>query len=273
MRNSHEALRAALREMAALVEEDASKASELHALFEAYERVLKVHSDMEDNDLFPLLDRTNGAPLNLGQLHVDDHVYLSELKASLSKAGSNPSEEDWETVKRTYCAWSEFHENHFSSEEKTVMPMTKKVHSDPIGRCRVVHEHLVNPAMARNADEFLHYIAWCAAKLNQYGSGQQPAKVAVRVFVRALHSASSAEQWKVFMPALRESCSEEIWKEIVDTYHVDSPFGDDRLKEDAPPASSTSAITTIAAEASTIEPKAGRGEEKTSAPKGCCVVS
>ena len=99
--------------------------------------------------------------------------------------------------------------------------------------------------MARETEEFTFYIGWCASQLATHGSAQQPGKVAVQVFVRALHSASSASQWAVFRPVLQASCPGEMWAEMVESYHVDVPVGDDKLVEEEkstptpPPAAAT----------------------------------
>ncbi len=114
-----------------------------------------------------------------------------------------------------------------------MMPLTQKVAPTPQGRARAVHVHLITSAMLRSQDEFVHYLGWCTSMLNKHGSTEQPAPVAVRVFVRAVHCASSASQWAAFRPVLQSSCSEEIWNSIVETYRIDEPTGDNKLAPDA----------------------------------------
>ena len=137
--------------------------------------------------------------------------------------------EQLDQVKTRFAAWKAFQLQHFDKEEEAMMPLTQKVSPTPLGRCRAVHRHLVNPAVDRSPEEFVFFIGWCTGKLSQYGSTQHPAEVAVRVFTRALQSASSAAQWAAFMPVLQAHCSPDIWESMVALYNVDLPFGDDLL--------------------------------------------
>lgn len=232
MRNSHEALRAAIKEMGALV----AHPSQMRAMsqkFAEYRRVIQVHGEMEDLNMFPLLDAVSGSPLGLDAAHVEDHALLEAVSSALSLSGDVASGDQSEAIKGSFEKFVAFHINHFVTEEKLMMPLTQKVHPTPQGRARAVHIHLVTPAMERSAEAFTHYIGWCTNKLNQYGSSEQPAAVAVRVFVRALHSASSASQWAQFKPVVKSNCSEEIWSAIVSSYDIEEPVGDDKLVRDA----------------------------------------
>ena len=231
MRNSHESLRAAIKEMTALLS-DLSQLGALRQKFAEYMRVIHVHGEMEDLNMFPLLDSVNGSPLDLGAAHIEDDALRVAVSKALDFGGDTASEDQLSAIKSSFENFVAFHLNHFVVEEKLMMPLTQKVHPTPQGRARAVHVHLVTPAMGRNAEEFVHYVGWCTNMLNQYGSTEQPAMVAVRVFVRALHSASSASQWNVFKPVLKSNCSDEIWNAIANSYRIDEPVGDDKLAPD-----------------------------------------
>ena len=139
------------------------------------------------------------------------------------------SEDTWAAVAGPFYWWMEFHLKHFSEEENILMPMTQKVSPSALGRCRAVLCHLVTPALERSAGDFLYFIGWCVKKLTSHGSQQHPPEVAVRVFVRALHSTSSSSQWLRFLPTVKENCSSDIWTAMVEKYCIDLPFGDDIL--------------------------------------------
>lgn len=276
MRNSHEALRAACKEMEQLLK----SADPLHA-FEAawqeYDRALKVHTDLEELSMFPLLDQVNGSPVNLSHFHDEDKALATAMESALSAAiavGDAPATTElWEQLKAAFAAWKDFHLTHLSEEEKVMMPLTQKVAPTPEGRCKAVHQYLVSPAMDRSSEEFAHYCGWCVSKLNAHGSGQQPARVAVRVFVRALHSASSAAQWKLLLPVVQSNCSSEIWTEVVDIYHVDSPVGDEHFIDQAAPVADTAADSKSAESAAAVVGSDDEIGAATNSPKGCCVVS
>lgn len=134
-----------------------------------------------------------------------------------------------EEVKIRFSAWKSFQLKHFSEEEKLLMPLTQMLAPTPLGRCRVVHRHLICPSMERSAEEFIHFIGWCTGLLSRHGSDRETPEVATRIFVCALQSVSSAAQWAAFQPVLMYHCKEEIWKMLVTQYNVLLPFGDELL--------------------------------------------
>lgn len=132
-------------------------------------------------------------------------------------------------IKSAFISWKDYQLNRCREEARVMKPLTQRLEGTPLGHCRALHRHLVSPAIERSPEEFLYFIGWCMEKLSQYSSEQQPPEVAVRDFVRALQSASSAAQWATLMPVLRFHCSKEVWENMVAVYSVHLPFGDGLL--------------------------------------------
>jgi hypothetical protein len=187
---------------------------------------------MEDLNLFPLLNDVNGSSLGLEAAHVEDNALRDAVSNALNFDGKIATAEQLVAIKQSFDTYVSFHLNHFVVEEQLMMPLTQKVHPTHQGRSRAVHAHLVTPAMERSVEEFVFYISWCVNKLNMYGSTDNSSEVAVRVFVRALHSASSAAQWSLFKPVVKANCSEDIWITLQRTYFIDEPVGDGNLISD-----------------------------------------
>ena len=238
MRNSHESFRAAIKEMTAL----SSSPSNLGALasaWEIYYRFLRVHADMEDFDMFPLLSSVDAAAMasaDLAAQHVLDHSQSSRENAALSALRSadgsyapdvSASDPRWEELLSAYSEWSRGHVSHFELEEKVMMPLTQKIAATPKARAKVAHDRLVTPAMSRDSEAFVAYMGWCAGLLAAHGSTSQSAEVATRVFVRGLHSASSASQWSQLSPALQSSCGPLLWDQFVSQFRIDEAVGDE----------------------------------------------
>lgn len=153
----------------------------------------------------------------------------SPIPSTADNSRANKLQEMLDAIKDNFLAWKVPHLEHFEEEEKVMMPLVPQIAPSPLSRCRVVHREMISPAVDRSMGDFLFFIGWCTAKLNAHGSQQHPPAVAVRVFVRALQSTSSAAQWSVFGPVLQNNCSEEIWESMVAKYSVDRPFGDELL--------------------------------------------
>ncbi len=77
MRNSHEALRAAVVVMEGFLL--TGNVPEFKTAWKDYKRAILVHAEMEDNNMFPLLDKVNGSELNLHHLHLDEEKLTKSL--------------------------------------------------------------------------------------------------------------------------------------------------------------------------------------------------
>lgn len=215
MRNSHEAIRASIKEMQKKLDDGDSEG--FVETWKLYNRALAIHAAMEEHDMFPMLGTVSEtfSEEKLPDEHEKDHVFNATVQKEIEESGK-PSAE-------SFAEWKAYHLEHLLHEEKVMMPLTMKLGKDGKERAAAVHEKLVVPAVARGKDEFLFYIGWIIKLLSQYGSEKNPANVAVRVFAHGLQSASTPEQWADFMPVIKESCSPEIWDEMVRDYKIDGP--------------------------------------------------
>jgi hypothetical protein len=128
-----------------------------------------------------------------------------------------------ESLQENFLAWKQVHLQNLSQEENAMLPLSQ--HGNPLGLCQAVHHHVLNPALNRSAEEFLHFIGWVTVKLNGTGAGEGGER-GVCEYVRALHSASSSPQWVMFGPVVRANCSKEVWSSMVAQFSVNLPFGD-----------------------------------------------
>eukprot|EP01031_Cornospumella_fuschlensis_P028639 gene28639-34576_t len=217
MRNAHEAFRGAMKEMDdALVNADLDSFAKL---WRDFQRAVQVHLNMEEFDLFPLLEQISGGAVSsagLHDLHTADHDNYRAVNSLISAESPDVAQ-----LQSAYESWKAFHIDHFVKEETVMMPVTMKTAPTPSARCVVAHETLICTALAREEAEFSFFVSWCVAMLSRHGSAQQAPNVATRVFVRALRAACSSEQWARLMPSIKVSCDPAIWAEMLDKYTIE----------------------------------------------------
>ena len=98
-------------------------------------------------------------------------------------------------------------------------PLTMKTAATPAGRGQVVQDRLVLPAIANG--DFDWYLAFVIRRLTAYGTGQQPANIAVRVFAWGLQYAATPGQWDLWKNIVQDNTSNEIWSEMVEQFQID----------------------------------------------------
>ncbi len=289
MRNSHEAIRSHIKEMMVLIDGDnASQFDAFNTSWSDLHRIVQVHMSMEDHDMFPLLIKANGGPINLEHLHEADAENEKYVNDCIAKMQGTSSSDDkamaWAELGDALKNWREAHLAHLKKEEEVMMPLTMKTGATPVERTRVVHTNLVTTALARNASEFEYYIGWCVRKLSKHGSPMQSPEVATRVFVRGLWCACSTAQWAIFRPVVQKNCTAEQWSALVDAYNIDVPVGDESLSLSAPAAAAAAAAATpAAASAAASATSASSATKQSTAAEsntaesgsggGCCIIS
>ena len=167
---------------------------------------------MEDGAVFVLLDEIGDGAITaagLGQEHVDDLVNA----ALVAKATTV------EDMARAFTNWQLFQLEHLAHEEKVMGPLTMKTAATPEQRGQVVHDVLIRPALEHG--DFEWFLAFVIKRLTAYGTAQQSANVAVRVFAWGLQYASTPDEWQRWKEIIREHTSDEIWQEMVDDFQID----------------------------------------------------
>lgn len=210
MRNAHEALRASIAlQQGAL---DAGNIDAFQGEWRTFIRALTVHMAMEDDSVFGLLDEVGAGAITAAKIpqeHEDDARLAAAVDAALGKS-------DLSALRAAWSAWKEDHLFHLAHEEAVMMPLTMKTAATPEGRARVVHERLLIPA--EKMPDFDWYIGWVIRMLSEYGSAEQPANVATRVFAWGLQHACSREQWQRLRPVVERNCTPAIWAELAEQF-------------------------------------------------------
>jgi hypothetical protein len=224
MRNGHEALRAGLKQLEMTLKGPKSEREKFFALWEVFLRSMTALTDIEENDMFKLLDESSHgevASAGLSGIQVtEDQMLRFVVQPALPKKGA--SDKEWIKFIEVWMSWKDVHEKHYIGKEKLVMPLTQKTGTTAEERSLVFHHRIIKSAMKRIPEDFMFHMAYCVEYLSKFGSANQDAMTSTAVYLRGLKAACNEEQWKQFCPKLKETCEPEVWKELNSTYNIES---------------------------------------------------
>jgi len=230
MRNTHEAIRGAIKDCDAAVE--AGDVKSLSSHFQELQKCVEMHAAMEDKGFFPLLDsKSDGAVKKNGlfEIHHEDEK-LSGALTGLLKA-EDASEE---AIKEAYAAWKAYHLEHLKKEESIMMPLVPKMAKqlnppgDSLQMGILFHEKVL---------PYVSDLPWFAAYnckiLAKHGSTKHDALTATRVWIHGLQYACTASQWEAVLPAVRKAIPAELFRKIAEVANIEAPG---KIVEKAPAA-------------------------------------
>jgi hypothetical protein len=210
MRNVHEALRASIQlQQKAL---DAENEIAFRDEWGTFQRALSLHMAMEDEAMFGLLDKVGTGAItmaNLPEEHEEDIRLSAAVESALGMS-------DLTALRNAWTTWKDAHLHHLAHEEQVMMPLTMKTATTAHGRALVVHDVLVVPFESK--PDFDWFIGWAVHMLSHYGSNEQPANVATRVFAWGLQHACTPDQWRRLRPIVQQNCAPEIWAELAEKF-------------------------------------------------------
>lgn len=210
LRNTHEVFRKSVSLMDGFLDEGSLE--EFRQEWKSYQRLRRTHLAMEEDAVLPLLDEIGDGAITragLSQEHDDDMAN----EASVSQATT------LDHVARTYEKWKAHQLAHLTHEEQVMGPLTMKTAPTPAERGKVAHEYLVRPALEHG--DFDWFLSFVIRRLTAYGTSNQPANVAVRVFAWGLQYAATPREWERWKNIVRENTSREIWAEMVEQFQID----------------------------------------------------
>jgi hypothetical protein len=226
MNGAHEALRASLKLIEKTLNGPSVVRENFYSLWENFLRSMRAHMDMEDNEVFKLLDESsNGEIANEGlfSIHLtDDEILNHVVQTARPNEGSSSNDEDWAKFREQWMKWKDLHESHLVYEEEIMAPLIQTTGDTPEQRSLVVHHRIIIPAMERIPEDFMFHICFCVEYLSLYGSSEQDAFIATSVYVRGLKAACNEEQWQQFCPKLKEACFPVVWNEINSQTDIES---------------------------------------------------
>jgi len=210
MRNYHEVLRNDLAKVLAPLAAAGDLAGFATA-WDGYCAAISVHAAMEDGVegsgggsaamLDYYFDGAAGASVFMEE-HVHEHAHQGVVTVAI---GEGPAA--LRTSFETYRVAAEAHLKH---EEDVMMPLVARLSSPKAPKFA---QWCVSAGIAHGG--FEHFVAHGVQSLATYGSGKNTPAGATRVWVHALKTVCSPEQWAAYLPIARAAAPPSIWAIIV----------------------------------------------------------
>lgn len=210
MRNYHEVLRNDLAKVLAPLAATGELAG-FAAAWDAYCAAIAVHAAMEDGVegagggsaamLDHYFDGAAGAAV-FKEEHVHEHAHQHAVTRAI---GEGPA-----ALRIAFESYRVAAEAHLQHEEDVMVPLVMRL---PQPKAPKFAQWCVSAGIAHGG--FEHFVAHGVASLATYGSAKNTPAGATRVWLHALKSVCSPEQWAVYLPIARAAAPPSIWALIV----------------------------------------------------------
>mmetsp|Transcript_15261 Transcript_15261/g.16936 ORF Transcript_15261/g.16936 Transcript_15261/m.16936 type:complete len:220 (+) Transcript_15261:188-847(+) len=210
MRNGHEVIRGAMRDLNEFIENEDMQASK-----ELWEKLMKwsaMHMKMEEGNgseespvgFFHLLDKNFDKIVTKAGLS-DSHHILEDMEEITTKAFADG---DIAAVKSAYKSYEETNLEHLEKEEKIMMPKVMAMKKMGLPLKKYMQEELL--ATIIETPDFEFFVKFANEMLERHPEGMPR----VRVFDHALWAVSTPEQWGVYDKWIKETISEKSYQEL-----------------------------------------------------------
>lgn len=210
MRNYHEVLRNDLSRVLTPLAEAADLAG-FSAAWKAYRAAIAVHAAMEDG-----VDGAGGGSAAMLDHHFegaagaamfkDEHAREHDMQQAVTDAIPDGTE----AVRTAFAAYRGFAETHLKHEEDIMMPLVARL---PTPKAPLFASWCLTAGIAHGG--FEHFVAHGVRSLATYGSAKNTPAGATRVFVHALKTICTPDQWAQYLPVARRAAPPEIWAAVV----------------------------------------------------------
>jgi len=210
MRNYHEVLRNDLAKVLATLA-DAGDCAGFSTAWLAYCRAIAVHASMEDGvpgaggGSTAMLDRYFDGAAG-GAMFRAEHVAEHAMQAQVGEAVSQGPD----ALRAAFAAYRACAEAHLLHEEDVMMPLVARL---PNPKAPLFAEWCVSAGIAQG--DFDHFVAHGVGSLSAHGSTKNSPAGATRVFVHALKTVCTPEQWSRYLPIARNAMPASIWASVI----------------------------------------------------------
>lgn len=213
MRNSHEVIRGAMKEINDFLEQDDFESA--RQLWHQFHRFSDLHMKMEEGrkssnagGLFKLVDEhADGAAKKAGLRH--HHRNLYELEEDVVDIFEKAP--DMERAKEIYPIFWKENEEHLKEEEDVLMPAIQKMVKKGVPVKKYIISDILPLLLVTEGDMefFLRFANEVLARHDNV-----PGKPRVRVFDQAVWSVAKPEQWMEWKEYIKDSLPEEKYQEV-----------------------------------------------------------
>ena len=220
MRNAHEVLRGAMRDIQKLLEKGDLEGAA--SLWRKFQRFQELHKRMEEgcrDEIDPNMKQGYGVLFRMMDDHVggvtteakllNNHEELENAEKELDRVFGNSK--DSESIKKMFAAFMEDNEAHLLAEEKVLMPSVQKMMKNGVK----VKKHLkveVLSVLLREKGDIEFFLRFGNEILQRHDN--IPDQPRVRVFNHAFWAVATPEQWRQWNQWIKESLPPAKYEEV-----------------------------------------------------------
>lgn len=209
MRNYHEVLRNDLAKVLTPLAE-AGDVARFATAWKAYTMAIAVHAAMEDGVegagggsaamLDHYFDGAAGAAMFKAE-HVDEHAKQHAVTDAVAAGAA--------AVRAAFAAYCVAAEAHLKHEEDIMMPLVARL---PQPKAPLFARWCLSAGIAHG--DFEHFVSHGVQSLSTFGSAKNTPEGATRVFVHALKTLCTPDQWAAYLPVARGAARPGVWASV-----------------------------------------------------------
>jgi hypothetical protein len=210
LRNYHEVLRNDLEKVLTPLAESGDRDG-FRAAWNEYSNGIEVHAAMEDGvegagkGLTRMLESLLGADVESAQFKIE-HEHDTDQREAVVAAIDKPAT----VLSMAFTSYKRSVIEHFVHEESVWQPLVPKL---PNPKGPLFAEWVFSAGIAQSGfDDFLVH---GVKSLSRYGSSGNTPEVATRVFVHAIHSGCTPDQWARLLPLVKGAMPALVWRAVV----------------------------------------------------------
>ncbi len=210
MRNYHEVLRNDLEKVLAPLAE-AGDVAGFSSAWADYRAAIGVHAAMEDG-----VEGSGGGSTAMLDHYFDgaagsavfraEHVQEHALQGTVPAANEQASD----AVRAAFGKYRVAAEAHLKHEEDVMVPLVIRL---PQPKAPKFAQWCLSAGIAHGG--FDQFVAHGVRSLATYGSAKNPPAIATRVWVHALKTVCTPEQWARYLPIVRDAAPPSLWATIL----------------------------------------------------------
>ena len=212
----HTAIRLSVSVLSKLLNEKNMK--DFGFLWEELQKAISLHSEMEENIVFPALDKVSNKSIAASKASIE-HENEKRAGASVSSELRNSKTvtvstfENW----RTLCL------AHLDREEEVFRAIEERVGKTASDRASFVYQEIMSPIFVQSKSEFLWLLGWLAMVISENSADNKAVILAVGELVLSLQASCSPPQFSSIKEKLKGCVSSSDWSKLLKDFKADQP--------------------------------------------------
>lgn len=210
----HSAVRLAVSVLSKILDE--KKMNDFSFLWEELQKAISLHTEMEENIIFPALDKkTNNAVSSSNAMveHGKEQRAASSITSELKKSKNvNPS---------SFQQWKSLCLAHLDMEESLFLSIESKLGKAPQDRALYVFQEIVSPLFVQSKTELLWLLGWLSMVISENSEDSKIAVANLGELVMSLQETCSPTQFSTVKEKIKNCVSKSDWSKLMKEFKAD----------------------------------------------------